>query len=1007
MVRFDVLGSVRASTESGRVELGGPRRRDLLTLLLAHRGGPVLLERLADGLWEGRPPGTATRTLRAHVSHLRRALGDPEIIVTVPGGYRIGGDADVDADRFEADLAHARALRAAGDRHGAWSAYEAAREHWRGEPYEDVDLDLQELEADRRRLNALRLHAEKERAAVGLELGYHRQLIADLQELVARHPHDETLVQRLACAVYADGRQTEALSIIRHLRAVLRDELGLEPTPATRQVEVAILRQELPVAAGRVVDVRAGQVPVPVGPTVGRTAEVLRISGLLAEERLVTLVGPGGVGKTRLALEAARSTVDSFTDGAAFVSYTSVRDPHAVVEHLASALGIAQQVGRSTRRGILEFLQPRQMLLVVDNCEHLLDAVAELIEWAVAAASDLRILATSRQRLALPGEVVVPVGPLAVVEEGGAPGAAVELFVQTARRRVPDLQVDGQDLEMVADVCRRVDALPLAIELAASRCAIASLTEIVNALEDPLQALSRGLRTSDPRHRSLEATIGWSYDLLDIERQMLLRAVSSFSGPFDRSDADAVCGGLDGDSIQDGLEDLVECSLLTAAPSTGATRYVLLDTIRSFAIDELHREGEATSVLSAHLDHHVKLARECQLGLLVDQRWFQRLEDVLPDLRSAFNHAIHTEDPAAALRLAGSLALFMSCRHFNEGASWVDAAMALAERSDAAVDPRISTSALAALGFYRCMRGDLQDGRHVLQRAIELYRGTDAEDRLCSSGLLWSLHGASFHPPADDPSVGCELATNALEIAHETGDPVAIFYLSVRLAESLLVAATHERGEVTASQRARIEDVVSHALEFAAEHFGPGFDGFGRSVAEIVLGIVQALDGPVDDGLVLAEGAALRLHQQRLGPHAAGRLVSLGQFSIRTGRRRRAEELIRLGLGWIADTGFTYPLRPALVSTAALLIEHDPTTATRLLGAADRFPVDVHSNYAFVSEHEVHRRARELLGSAAFERAYNDGTRLAQHRAVSLALQQVTTTDQRANEHREDVARAR
>ncbi|MDX1622326.1 MAG: BTAD domain-containing putative transcriptional regulator, partial [Nitriliruptorales bacterium] len=450
MVQFEVLGSLRAKRENAPVDLGGPRRRDLLALLLVSRGEAVPLERLADSLWEGDPPATATPTLRAHVSHLRTALGDTDAITTAPGGYRLQDNVEVDAGRFVSELVAARARHEEHDLQGSWELYTSALERWRGEPYADVTLDSLDLSNERQRLNGLRLQAQRERSAVGLELGRHRELVSELRDMVVDHPYDEELAQLLASALYGIGRQADALGVLRRLRSVLADELGLEPNENTRELEMAILRQEL--GAG---PQRPNPVPAPVGATVGRDEEIARTRELVANERMITLVGPGGTGKTRVALEAARAVADQFGDGAAFVSFAQARDKAAVVEHLAGSLRLAGQVGRSTRRGIVEFLRRRNMLLVLDSCEHLIEPIGMLVEWLTSMNEDVTVLATSRERLGCPGEVVVPVPPLPVGEPA-EPGAAVELFIDRARRRSPDFDSDRADTELIAEICRRV-----------------------------------------------------------------------------------------------------------------------------------------------------------------------------------------------------------------------------------------------------------------------------------------------------------------------------------------------------------------------------------------------------------------------------------------------------------------------------------------------------------------------------------------------------------------------
>ena len=590
---FRVLGPLEAVADGQVVELKAAKPRALLAILLLHAGEPVSSDRLVEDLWAARPPATATKVLHTYVSQLRKALGN-DVIVTRSGGYELRVEPGaLDLHRFERLVAEARE-----------SAPPAAAENlrealalWRGPPLAEFAFEPW-AQGEIGRLEERRLAALQDRIEADLALGRAADLVGELERLVAEHPLLERLRGQLMLALYRSGRQAEALEAYRTGRAALVDELGIEPGPELRRLERAILDQDPEL------DVPPAPPDAPPKPRlrtrsssfVGRSREQREIHRLLGapDVRLLTLTGAAGTGKTRLALEVTASLEAEFPDGVVLVELAPISAADLVATTIADALGLVERPERGSLEALVGSLRGRQALLVLDNFEHVLDAAPMLSE-LLTGAPGLKLLVTSRAPLDISEERIYPVPALQLpdpsrpVQVGRLRRTeAVRLFVARARDIRPDFELSELNADAIAELCVRLDGLPLALELAAARIKLLSPHEILERLAIRLEVLKAEPGAGLPeRHRTLRAAIEWSYDLLGADEQALFTSLGVFVGGFTLDGAKAVAGDLDLDLVT-GVESLLNNSLVRTEPmAAGEPRFGMLETIREYAVERL------------------------------------------------------------------------------------------------------------------------------------------------------------------------------------------------------------------------------------------------------------------------------------------------------------------------------------------------------------------------------------------------------------------------------------
>ncbi|WP_372407086.1 BTAD domain-containing putative transcriptional regulator [Streptomyces luteireticuli] len=721
-MRYGILGTTQAHSDDGTPATpGGARLRALLAALALSPGRGHTAGALIDAVWDGEPPADAAGALQALVGRLRRALG-AAAVESVPGGYRLRAEPDdVDLNRFERLAGEGERALADGDPAKAAALLDDALALWRGPAL----ADLPGHEAYATRLSARRLAARRARLSAAVALGDAPAVLPDLDGLCAEHPLDEPLQALRLRALRAAGRPAEALAAYEEIRRDLAERLGANPGPELRELHGELLaaprsarpasEDERGAAALRArggapeETVKGRDRGTPTRPRgnlraratsfVGRDEDLRRIGEDLAHHRLVTLLGPGGAGKTRLsqeAAEAAARTREDWPDGVWLAELAPVDDgddPGIVAETVLTALGARETVVRGSAAAeglraaadgaaadplarLAELCAPRRMLLVLDNCEHLIDAAARVAEALLAHCPGVTVLATSREPLAVPGESLRPVEPLPTP-------VALRLLADRGAAARPGFRTED-DPEACAEICRRLDGLPLAIELAAARLRMLTPRGLADRLDDRFRLLTSGSRTVLPRQQTLRAVVDWSWDLLDAPEHAVLRRLSVFAGGCDLAAAEAVCADgteVHGPDVPALVGSLVDKSLVVAAPADdGEMRYRLLETVGEYAGERLDEAGERTAVERRHLVHYRELARTAEPLLRGPGQ--RRLLDVLErehdNLRTALRRAVAARDEQETLCMVLSLGWFWQLRdHRADAATWTDVAVGM------------------------------------------------------------------------------------------------------------------------------------------------------------------------------------------------------------------------------------------------------------------------------------------------------------------------------------------
>lgn len=881
-MRFGLLGTLAAWTEDGRLaEVREAKVRAVLADLLVNRGHPIPADRLIDDLWGNDLPVHPAAALHSKVSRLRQALenaepGAGELVAFRSPGYLLLADGDaLDEHRFAALVGRAGESSDPRDQAGLLADALAL---WRGPPLADF-ADALFAQPAIARLEEQRLTALEAQAESRLALGEHSLLAGELGELVARHPMRERLRAAHMLALYRSGRQAEAVHSYTELRGLLAEELGLDPGPGLTSLYEAILAQapdlqRVP-APPTVASRPQTNIPALLTDVIGRAEAVTELRALLGGHRLVTLTGPGGVGKTRLALETAAQSAGAFPDGvwvAELAGPAATRPPGDAV---IAALGIRDDSAADPTRLLADALRDSRMLLILDNCEHLVDQAAELTAQLLHAAPGLRILVTSREPLLVAGEVVWAVPPLTLPDPGadGNPAAlarfsAVQLFVARAGASAPGFRLDEGNARAVAELCRRLDGIPLALELAATRVRNLGVHELLARLDDRFRLLVTGNRDAPPRQQTLGAVIDWSWELLTEPERLVLRRLAVAADGCGLRAAEALCAE-DGLDVANLVSRLVDRSLVVAADAPDGRRYRLLESIAAYGLRRLSEAGEVSQLRSRHRRYYAGLAERAAPHLRGhDQRsWLRCLDAESGNLRAALDSALSDGDDA--LRMVNALAWYWFLR-----GRLTEARRALA---DALARGRGSATARATAMAWHTGFMTLAGERREHGATPRLGEVADPATR---ATLEW-FH-AFVASDFGDPSVAGAMTDRALASFRALGDQWGIAAVLSTRAKLAMI-----RDDQAAARR-EAQQSLSMFRELG--------DRWGQLQAVEWLGAAAAAAGDLAQAERLHREGLRMAEELGLWPQAADALSWLGRSALQSGDLARARELLERGM---------------------------------------------------------------------------------------------------------------
>lgn len=962
-----ILGPLEVRGESGPILATTPKERAVLEVLALRGGDVVPTEVLIDALWGFEPPRSAPKSLQSHVSRLRRVL-PAGAISTEGAGYRLTvSPEDVDAHRFERFVAAGRQAVDGGDPRRAIRLLDRALDLWRGSPLTDLS-DSHLRVGQTVRLEELRLAAGEARVDAHLALGHQEAMVAELEALVTEHPLRERFWAQLMLALYRSDRRADALGVYQRLGDLLREELGIDPSNEVRELEAQILQEDPDLvlfAPGP-----PSSIPTPLTSLIGRDQQRREVGKLLNEHRLVTLLGPGGVGKTRLAIAVARDVLPQWAGGVWWVDVTHADNPGVVALDLAKAIGVAVPPGMTVAMALQRFLSTRELLVVIDNAERMADELGRWLAELLESSPSVVALVTSRIPLRVPGERRYPVPPLELPGDDAVSereSEAMRLFLDRLAERGHH-DPDQGELHAMAALCRMVDGLPLGIELLVAGVGARGPVEVMTELQDRGVVPAGRASDDDERHGSLEVVLASTVELLEPAARKLFGRLSVFAGSFDLAAVRAVGATSDAAAA---LEALVEAALVTPVGFADATRrHQLLETTRVYARAYLE-EAEARDAAARHAEYYRQLASRAGLAMEGpdEQEWVDRLhlddENLRVALRWWYDH-----EPAGVLAFVRGLGrAWYVWGDFGETRDRLAEMQRLVDRHDVVADPKDVAWLHLRIAWPRFLTGDFAGGEAEMESAVEQFRELDEP-----IGRAHALAGrAHMTVLVEGPSdTALEWYREAITESRRCGSVETIAWILVESAQALILAD-------------RVDAEVDGMLDEAQ----PIHEASGDLVAQAHLCMDRTLAAYARDDLdEVTRWAERGIRRSRAAGHAVyehALVAALGVGSLHRGDPEEAAELLTRSAHIAVDT---YNLNALGISFQALAahaaVRERPVDAARLWGAAGAL-VPAWPLFQRRYLGELMRAAREALGDR-WDDEVAAGSALTVDEALTLAL---------------------
>ncbi|HUP16803.1 MAG TPA: BTAD domain-containing putative transcriptional regulator [Acidimicrobiia bacterium] len=930
-LKIRVLGPVRAAVDDRPINLGGARQKAMLAFLACHPARVVSVSSLIDAIWGEAPPESAN-AVQVSINRLRQAMGEArDVLITDPPGYRLALDGDaIDAARF---VTLFELSKSAGSRRRL--LLEECLSLWEGEAFADIP-DVPFVAGEKTRLQELRLAATEDRIELDLASSRHQNLTAELEALVQAEPYREALWRFLIVALYRSDRQADALAAFHRVRQILLEDLGLDPGPALVALEDAVLRQD-PSLDPPVALEAAQRLKEPPSELMGRQDELATLCDQTRRHRLVTVVGPGGVGKTRLALEVAHDLVDQFQGGVTFVELADLKDPSLVMAEIARARGAGG--GHDPLADLVTNLGDLPTLLVLDNFEQVSKASPELAR-LLEMTRTTHLLVTSRAPMHLVAEHLFQLSPL-------PPDQGSALFIARAEA----VCSNRPDDETAIAISEQLDGLPLAIELAAAKCRHMSAADLLARLTDRFETLSEGAHDLPDRHRALRATLDWSAELLGNYARDVLVRISVFASPFDLDAAKAVADG--GTDLVKPIGELVDANLLTAEDG----RYRMLETVREYAYSHLVGTGQAESMAARHASWIIARCKiaESDLHSAHEMAARSELSGFLPDMRSAIDYLLenHRHEEVAEMLLATSL------MWYHEGLL-SELARYLELASEGSITGAIEAEATTMRGVFAKLSGDNDRGVPLIMEGVERLRRLSPNSVKLVNGLC---HLAAFRAEIGD-ATAFEAADEALSVAERSGDPGSVVMA--------LDLGSYVAGVLNSLDRALM--AAEQSVEAGRRLDSPQL---ANSLARMAVAL-EAI-GRHDQAVAAAEEALALAESGRSAAQLAEVRLNVAPMIASSNRAMAADSLTKSVAAWVA-MGLVPSALDAASKLATLIAKQLPTEAAMMVGA-----IDFHSGAR--TEPTLKSELVALLGEHNFEVSYNTGRRLDMDRLSRLAAE--------------------